>query len=157
MNTAVERFIADASALVRLVEPLSREELLAHPVPGTWSLQTLVLHVLDSDLIATHRMKRVIAEERPLLISYDETAFAQRLGYDRLDARLAADLFRLNRLQTGEILRTAPETAFARVGVHNQRGLVTLAEFVALYVHHVEHHFVFARAKLLALGRTPHV
>ena len=104
---AIEKFIADAGILRRLVEPLSSKEMLAKPVAGTWSLQTLVEHVLDSDLIATHRMKRIIAEDRPLLISYDETAFAASLGYERLDAKLAAELFDLNRRQMGEILRAA--------------------------------------------------
>jgi len=154
---AIERFITDADAMQRLIEPLSTKELLATPVAGTWSLQALVLHVLDSDLIATHRMKRIIAEEMPLLISYDETAFAKSLFYERLDLKLAADLFALNRRQMGEILRAAPAEAMARWGVHNQRGKVTLGEFVDLYVHHVEHHMKFAREKLVAMGRAVHV
>ena len=153
----VEEFIKGADALNRLLSPLSREDLLSHPVPGTWSLQTLIIHIMDSDLIATHRMKRIIAEENPLLISYDENAFAKSLFYDSLDASLAAETFRVNRLQMGEILRQVDDSTFARCGIHNQRGKVTLGEFVDLYVHHVEHHFVFARAKLKALGKPIHI
>lgn len=148
----VRRFIDGADALAKLVKGLTREQLLATPVPGKWSLQTLALHVLDSDLIATHRMKRVIAEDMPLLISYDETAFAKSLHYEAADVQLAAELFRLNRIQVGQILTKLPDSAFERAGVHNQRGKVTLGEFVRLYVGHVEHHMVFAREKLRALG-----
>jgi hypothetical protein len=49
----------------------------AFPVPGTWSIQQIVLHMMDSDLIASDRMKRVIAEDRPTLIGYNETAFSE--------------------------------------------------------------------------------
>ncbi len=157
MSIPIDRFISDADALNKLVAPRARADLLAHPIEGTWSLQTLVQHVLDSDLIATHRMKRIIAEDKPLLLSYDENAFAQSLGYEKLDTKLAAELFRLNRLQMGEILKAVPAPAFERWGVHNQRGKVTLADMVSLYVNHVEHHFKFAREKLKALGRTVHI
>ncbi len=149
----VEKFIAGADSLNRLLVGLRREDLLAHPIPGTWSLQTLIIHVMDSDLIATHRMKRIIAEDTPLLISYDENAFATRLHYEGLDVAIAAETFRINRIQIGQILRRCDDATFARVGVHNQRGKVTLGETVDMYVRHVENHFVFARAKLRALGK----
>ena len=153
IKSNVEQFIADADSLNRLMAGLSKDDLLAHPVPGTWSLQTLIIHVMDSDLIATHRMKRIIAEDAPLLISYDENAFAASLHYESLDAALAAETFRINRLQMGQILTKCDDAAFSRFGIHNQRGKVTLADMVSMYVKHVESHFVFARAKLKALGK----
>ena len=150
--TPVERFIADAPALEQLIAPLSKDHLMARPIPGTWSLQELVIHVMESDLIATHRMKRIIAEENPLLISYDENLFVKSLYYHDCDVRLCAQLFRLNRLQMGEILHRLPPAAFERCGVHNVRGKVSLKEMVAMYADHVEHHLRFAREKLKALA-----
>lgn len=149
----IEKFVAGGPILGKLIEGLSPADLNAEPVPGTWSLRTLVIHVWDSDQIATHRMKRIIAEDRPLLISYDENAFAARLGYPVCDLPMVCELFRLNREHTGQILRALDDAAFARTGVHNQRGLVTLGDMVKLYTHHLEHHLTFARAKLKALGQ----
>jgi len=149
----VEKFAAGGTVPTKLIEGLSHADLMATPVSGKWSLQTLVSHLLDSDLIATHRMKRVVAEEKPLLLSYDEDAFAAKLGYEHQNIRTVVELFRINREHTAEFLRRLPEAAFARPGVHNQRGLVTLGEFVKLYTHHVEHHMTFAREKLKALGK----
>ncbi|MCC6425556.1 MAG: DinB family protein [Phycisphaerales bacterium] len=148
----IARFTADADILHKLTAGLTREQLTAFPVPGTWSMQQLVVHLLDSDLIAVHRMKRIIAEEAPLLISYDETAFAARLHYHGLDTLTVCELFRLNRLHMGEILRNLPALAFDRHGIHNQRGKVTLREMLELYVHHVDHHLPFAEAKRKKLG-----
>lgn len=156
-QAAVERFVGQADMLHRLARGLSGAELDAVPVPGKWSLRTLVIHVMDSDQFCIGRMKRIIAEDCPLLIAYDETAFATRLGYARLDVARCCELFRLGRLHMGEILRGLKDDDFARVGVHNQNGKMTLMGLVNGYVGHVEHHMVFAREKLRAMGRAVEV
>lgn len=148
----IELFEAGASAPARWAAGLSREQLLATPVAGAWSMQTLIVHMLDSDIAATHRMRRVAAEELPLLIAYDETLAAQNLAYDKMDIKQVCDLFALNRAFTAAWLRTLAPQTFDRAGVHNHRGRVTLVEFVQLYVNHVTHHEKFAMAKRRAMG-----
>ncbi len=131
---------------------LSPEQLCAVPVAGTWSIQQIVLHLMDSDLIGADRMKRIIAEERPQLLGFDETAFSQRLFYDQADAGLAAEVFRHNRTLTAAILRAVPDQAFARVGIHNQRGPMTLDSLVHGYVDHFDHHLRFIKEKRRLVG-----
>jgi len=111
------------------------------------------MHLLDSDLVASDRMKRVIAEDTPSLMGYDETAFAKRLHYDKLDPVQACETFRLNRLLTATILRQLPDETFERAGMHSERGRETLAEHVAHYVEHLDHHMKFLREKRKLLGR----
>ena len=82
----IDQYLAEAGDLAKSIAGLSREDLLAFPVPGTWSIQQIVLHIVDSDLVLSDRMKRVIAEDKPLLIGYDESKFAARLHYDKQDA-----------------------------------------------------------------------
>lgn len=149
----IERYAAGGPIPAQWIKGLTREELLAFPVPGTWSIQQLAHHVLDSDLIASHRMKRILAEDTPLLISYDETAFVTSLNYDKLDVALACDLFRLNRELTAQILRAQTEAAFQRCGVHNQNGKVTVAQMLDTYIHHLDHHARFLREKRARLGK----
>src|SRR5688500_11894866 len=105
----VDQYIRGAWKPAEAIVGLTAEDLNAVPVPGTWSIRQIVLHLMDSDLIAADRMKRVIAEDRPTLIGFDETAFARNLYYDELDAGVACDLFGKNRLLTGEILRRLPD------------------------------------------------
>lgn len=149
----IERYRADADAPRQAIKGLSREDLVAYPVPGTWSIQEIVLHLCDSDLIAADRMKRVIAEDNPTIIGYNETLFGQRLFYQELDTELACELFRLNRLLMASILERLPKEAFARQGEHNETGTVTLEYLVKTYVNHVEHHLKFIRQKRELLGK----
>src|SRR5437763_13905939 len=118
----IDRYAAGADVLAQAIKGLTRDDLNAFPVPETWSIQQIVLHLMDSDLIGSDRMKRVAAEENPPLVAYDETAFAERLCYDQLDTALACEIFRLNRRMTADLLRRLPDAAFARTGNHSERG-----------------------------------
>jgi hypothetical protein len=149
----IEQYATGGSKLRQSIAGLNVEQLNAFPVPGTWSIQQIVLHMMDSDLIGSDRMKRIAAEDKPpTLIGYDETAFARGLFYDQLDARLACEVFEKNRLLTAEILRRLPAAAFDRVGLHNERGRVTLADQVKSYVEHLDHHLKFVHEKRRLLG-----
>ena len=154
MNRAlIDRYAAGADVPAKAIAGLDKSELLAFPVPGTWSIQQIILHLMDSDLIAADRMKRVAAEDRPTLVGYNETAFSQRLGYEHLSAQAAAELFRLNRQMTAEILRRLPDEAFQRKGLHTERGEVTLEQLLTTYTDHLEHHMKFVREKRKLLGK----
>jgi hypothetical protein len=152
-RSLVEKYIADATVPASAIRGLTTQELNSLPVPGTWSIQQVVLHLMDSDLVCSDRIKRVIAEESPTLLGYDETAFSKRLYYETLDPALACDIFRLNRQMTGAILRKLPDAAFARAGMHSERGRETLEDLVRIYTDHVHHHMKFVKEKRRALGK----
>lgn len=149
----VESYAGGAGYVEEAIRGLAAEDFAATPVPGTWSIGQIVIHLMDSDLIAADRMKRVIAEEDPLLIGFDESAFARSLFYEKQDVAKAAQIFRMNRELTAVVLRNLPEEAFRRVGTHNERGRVTLAGLLETYVGHLNHHLGFIRHKRQLLGK----
>ena len=55
-RSIIENYGRGGEKLTASIVGLSREELLAFPVPGTWSIQQIVIHLLDSDLISMDRM-----------------------------------------------------------------------------------------------------
>ena len=136
----IEEFASGGERLREAVEGLCREELLARPGPGKWSIQELVIHLADGDAIAVDRMKRVIAEDNPTLLCADEQAYVDRLFCDEQSTEDALELFDLGRRQFARILRALPEEAFDRVGIHNVVGKLTLAQLVKTYVDHLVTH-----------------
>ena len=152
-RTHLDAYLAQADELKVWVSGLTRDQLNAHPVPGTWSIQQVVFHTLDSDLVAGDRMRRVIAMDNPLLMNYDESRFAALLSYDKRDASKACEFFAMHRRFMGELLANCSEDAFARTGVHSERGIITLGQLVEDYVQHVFHHRKFVAAKRQALGK----
>lgn len=149
----IDRYAAGADAPAQAMGGLTRAELHAAPVANSWSIQHILVHLMDSDLIGTDRMKRIIAEQNPLIIAFDESAFAQRLRYDKLDAQTAAEVFRLNRRLMVDILRDLADEDFERPGIHSQNGRVTLGGLVRGYSDHLEHHLGILREKRRLLGK----
>ncbi len=151
-STLIEAF-QTAPALVRgVMMDMNESQLKARPIAGKWSTLEVLAHLVDSDQAWCHRVKRAIAEDRPLLIGYDETRFTAALGYqDRLlDEELA--LFVGMRDQMARVLRGLDDAAFSRVGVHSERGLVTVEEMIRLETEHVHHHVRHILEKRHALG-----
>ncbi|MFO0872722.1 MAG: DinB family protein [Phycisphaerales bacterium] len=149
----IEQFGQGADVPRQAIAGLSTEHLLAVPVPGKWSIQELVVHLYQSDLVAVDRMWRIAAMERPLMMGYDENAFMRALHPEAVDAHLAAEAFALNRRLMVAVLRSLPEAAFSRAGIHSERGVLTLEQVVEGHVRHLDHHMGFLREKLRVLGR----
>jgi hypothetical protein len=152
-RTLIDEYEAGADLPAQAMAGLTREELLAYPIPGTWSVQEVILHLMDSDLVGSDRMKRVIAEPGATLLAYDETRWVQSLGYDQADVKAACEVFRLNRKMTAAILRRLPDEAFQRTGTHTERGVETLEMLVKDYIGHLDHHLKFVVAKREKLGK----
>lgn len=159
LDLLIDQYESGAAALHEASRGLDAVALDAPPPPGSrgsWTLRQIIVHVYDSDLIGVHRMRRVIAEERPLLIGYDETCFARSLCYPAMDVAIIAEAYRLNRvIMTATLRRVLVEqgaAAFDRWGVHNEVGRKSLTDFVRSYIEHTEHHMTFVREKRRLLG-----
>src|SRR5947208_6530895 len=139
----IEEYLAGPPALGKAVTGMSREQLLARPVPGKWSTLEVVCHLADFDPILADRMKRIIAEDRPALLGADEKRFAAALAYQERDAEEELAIIDKTRSQMGRILRSISDDAFQRVGQHNERGPITLEQLVSIADRHIPHHVQF--------------
>lgn len=152
-RTLIDRFDADADVPAKAIEGLTREDLLAFPVPGTWSIQQLIVHLMDSHVTAAWRMRKILGEKNPLLTAYDENGFVKNCCYEQTDAKVAVEIFRLTQRMMADVLRQLPDSSFARTGIHTESGKVTLGGMVASYIQHLEHHMGFLREKRKALKK----
>jgi uncharacterized damage-inducible protein DinB len=152
LATLIETYLDGPRQLRQAVAGMTREQLLARPVPGKWSTMEVLCHLADFDPILADRMKRVIAEDRPQLIGADEKRFASALAYHQRDPEEELELFERTRTQMARILRTLNDDALARVGVHNERGPQTLEQLLATAAGHATHHLKFVADKRRALG-----
>jgi uncharacterized damage-inducible protein DinB len=150
----IDAYLASLPRLRQAVAGLSSEQLRARPLPGKWSTLEVVSHLVDSEQAWCHRMKRVIAEERPLLIGYDENRFATALAYQENDLEEQLTLLEGMRRQMSRTLRALPEEIWSRTGVHSERGLMTLEELLRNEVQHVPDHITHILEKRNALGLT---
>lgn len=153
MNSIIDQYASGGDKLRHSIEGLNDTDLKSFPVPGTWSIQQIVLHLMDSDAIWIFRMKRMIAEDRPLMMGYDESDFADNLKYDEQSAADAVTLFDLNRKQFTRALRKFSPEAMDRKGIHSERGEISVGDSLKLMVEHVDHHLKFIKEKRAMLGK----
>jgi uncharacterized damage-inducible protein DinB len=153
LQQLIDSYLEGVPALRQAVAGLSREQLLARPVPGKWSTLEVVCHLADFEPVFADRMKRVIALERPALIGADENRFAATLAYHERDVGEELTIIEQTRRQMARILRTLPDEALARVGVHNERGPRTLEDLLTGAINHIPHHVKFIREKRQALAK----
>jgi uncharacterized damage-inducible protein DinB len=152
LSSMIDAYLAGPSQLRQAVAGMSREQLLARPVPGKWSTLEVVCHLSDFEPILADRMKRVIAEDRPALLGADENRFAAALAYHQRDLEEELQIVERTRSQLARILRTLSDDVLGRVGVHNERGPRTLEQLLAGATAHLPHHLQFVADKRRALG-----
>jgi hypothetical protein len=151
LSALLENYLSGPRLLRQAVAGMSREQLLARPIAGQWSTLEVVCHLADFDPILADRMKRIIAEERPTLIGADEKLFAAALAYHERDLEEELSILERTRSQMARILRTLPPEALKRVGVHNERGELTLERMINTGINHIPHHIAFIVEKRKAL------
>lgn len=152
LESLIDRYARGPSVLAYAVEGLAEAHAQARPGPGVWSIAELAAHLADSDMVASDRMKRVIAEDDPILQPYDETAWINRLAGRDAPIADSVAIFAANRRWTERILRNCSEADFARAGHHAEQGRITLAELLVVYVNHLDHHLRYLYTKRANLG-----
>ena len=131
---------------------LTVEQAQARPGPGAWSVAELVAHMADSDAVGIDRMKRVIAQDDPVLQAYDQDAWIARLDSQSMPIDEALALFTANRAWMSRLLRKCSDADFARSGRHSEEGPKSLAKLVVTYVGHLDYHLRFLYSKRANLG-----
>lgn len=148
----IDQYRAGPAQLRKAVVGMSREQLAARPVPGKWSTLEVVCHIADFEPVYADRMKRVVAEDSPLLLSGDPDKFQARLAYSSRDVAEEITLIETVRAQMARILATLSESDFARTGKHSTDGPLSLAVLLERITGHIPHHVKFIEEKRRALG-----
>ncbi len=150
----IDEYAAGPQLLISAVQGLTREQLLATPVPGKWSTQQVVIHLADAEAAFADRIRRVIAMDGPVLLAWDENRFAERLYYNEQSAEDAVEMIALFRRQLTRVLKKLSDNDFHKAGEHSERGPQTLETVIGFAVQHLDHHLKLIAAKVAALKAT---
>jgi hypothetical protein len=100
-----------------------------------------VCHLRDIEQDGYHvRIRRMLQEPNPSLVSLDGYELARERGYDGADLREALDAFAHARAVTVERLRELGEPELARAGEFDEYGRLTLRALVHFLRSHDQQH-----------------
>lgn len=140
MKDLIKEYAVGYSMLRDAIEGLTEEEFRYKPAPDKWSIHQILIHVTDSEISSTSRLKKVLAEDEPILNSFDQDAWANNLGYDLLDREQYLLLFKLLRSSMKTILDNLTREQSERVGVYVDQGRFTFKQLMEYRVEHVRNH-----------------
>jgi hypothetical protein len=135
----VEKYREGYRVVSDALRGISDRELDARPAPGRWSAREIVHHLADSEMTSAIRLRRLLAEDRPMIQGYDQEEFARRLHYNR-PIQASLDAFRAARQTTAEILDRLTETDWTREGTHSDSGRYTVERWLEIYAEHAHNH-----------------
>ncbi len=122
--------------LRKLLKGLTEKQLSRRPAPGKWSIKEIVAHLADGEVVTGSRYRFIAAHERPAIASYDQDLFVEKLGVaNATTEELVADFEMARAVNLGLLVRL-PDEAFARVGIHSERGEESIDTIVRLYAGH---------------------
>lgn len=171
-ETLLPRYRRGIENLDRRIFSLSPEQYEQAFLPdagvGRWPVRVLLGHLADAEIVYSHRMRRAVAEDHPVLAVWDENAFVDenlyglgqgdgRGGHSTSMGGFLAVVHTL-RLWTSDWLATLRPEQWDRLALHPERGPLSVHQMVAMATWHLEHHARFLKAKLdrfFGPGRTP--
>jgi len=136
----IARYAQGYPEVAGALEGFPEDALGAHPVPGKWSAREIVQHLADSESISAQRLRRLLAEPKPVIQGYDQDAWARSLRYNERDLAPALEAFRAARATTLQILERMSDEEWAREGWHTESGRYTPATWLAIYAEHAHGH-----------------
>ena len=106
---------------------------------GEWTPRQIAHHLADSEMMSAMRIRRLLAEDEPVIHGYDEAAFARKLTSDRpIEPSLEA--MRWARETCVQLLERMTEDEWRKVGRHTESGPYSAEDWLTIYAAHGHDH-----------------
>jgi hypothetical protein len=135
----LERFATAFAAVVDALGGASDEDLDRRGRSGGWSAREIAHHLADSESMAYVRLRRLIAEDDPVIAGYDEPEWARRLHYER-PIEASIDVLRAVRGASQQLLMALTADEWERRGTHTDSGGYSVDTWLGIYSEHSHDH-----------------
>ena len=125
-----ERLRAVPADFRAAVITLDDRALHHRPAAGEWSPIEVLGHIIDKMEAWTTRVERIAAEDRPLLLIYDQDASVRDHGYQERPLQELLDKLTRASNHFAEAVERLPAAGLDREGVHEESGPMTLRQCI---------------------------
>jgi hypothetical protein len=132
----LEMYRVTPQTLKALVRCIDAEQAQQRPAPDSWSVVEVVAHLADIEAHAHERIRRMLAEEKPLIEGIDEQALAEEHRYHEWDVDDALRRFEEERAAHVETLEALGSDDWERLGHHSEFGDMTVESLTRLMAFH---------------------
>jgi hypothetical protein len=136
----IERYRDGLRAVVAAVRQVGEQNLDVRLGPDQWTAREIAHHLADSEMTSALRLRRLIAEDRPVIQGYDEAEFARKLFYGDRPIEGSLDALKAARQTNADILDRLSEEQWAREGTHSESGHYSVETWLEIYAAHAHDH-----------------
>ncbi|HKQ52775.1 MAG TPA: DinB family protein [Pyrinomonadaceae bacterium] len=136
----IATYEAGYDEVVKSLEGFPADRLTERLQPGKWSACEIVQHLADSEMSSAIRIRRLLAEDNPVILGYDQDAYATRFNYNERDFAPALDALRGVRATTAQLLARMTDEDWQRAGTHTESGRYTAEDWLRIYAAHAHNH-----------------
>lgn len=136
----IARYREGPGVVEKLVAGLEDDDLDRSPADGGWSAREVIHHLADSEMTSAIRLRKLLAEDSPVIQGYDQEQFASRLRYDSRSPEPSLAALRAARESTAPILDLLTEQEWARSGDHTESGPYSVEMWLEIYASHAHDH-----------------
>ncbi len=125
---AIKVLAATPGRIDAMIKGLTPRQLAKKPKPDKWSIQEIVTHLTETDMVMCCRARWIAFEAKPTLVPFDQEKWSK--GWAREKEPFGETLARLKLLRKSQVrlFKSLPKADFRRTGNHLERGIVTLKE-----------------------------
>jgi hypothetical protein len=145
------RYRDGAAAFRAAMADVEDGELDKRPLEGEWTVREIAHRLADSELTSAVRLRRLIAEDVPILQGYDEATFVRRLHVTDRPIGSSIAAAEAARASTLTILEALTDDEWTRTGTHAEQGSYSVEAWLMDYADHPWDHAAQARRVLAAL------
>lgn len=128
-------------------------EALAHTyAPGKWTARQMLFHIIDVECVFGDRLKRAVADAKPLYWAIEPDRWTARLVYPERSFAVAGQLFFAQHAALLELLHSMTPAEWDRPGIHSEYGRLTVNDLATKVIWHAAHHLDQVEAAVA--GRT---
>jgi hypothetical protein len=129
-----------ADRLASLIAGLSAGDLARRPRPEKWSVQEIVAHLADDELVGAYRIRLILSAPGTPIQAFDQAVWARTGRYATRDAGDSLSLFRLLRQANLTLLHSLSPAEWDMYGVHAERGIESVRDIASYYAGHDINH-----------------
>jgi hypothetical protein len=134
------------TVLTGLIEGAPQEIVSVRPAPGKWSVAEIVAHLADAELVTGFRYRFIVgADDGVSVPAYDQDRWAHAGNYRAVPLEASLKSFLALREMNLRFLKSLPEQAWNKFGMHSERGRERLRDLVQLAAGHDLNHLAQIR------------
>jgi hypothetical protein len=138
---------ATPTTLAHLIDA-KPSELSRRPAPGKWSVNAILAHMAEDELVSSWRYRQMIENCGAALPGFDQDEWARLGDYESWTPREALEMFRLLREANLRMFDKLTPQEWQCYGVHAERGRITVEDLARHMAAHDRNHIDQVRSLL---------